>query len=557
MSKSILTYFRKLDYMSTYIGFENENSNKFQTNIGAFFSVIIFITSLVIAIRFGGEIYERRNPYVSESKEFIDDSKIYLKDFSPSLTFGFYTTAELMNNPFDYFDYSIESIEIDSTGNLKVRNDYLLVECKTLNFGKNKDIMMQILSTSFNFYCIKFTEDDYFSNDFSSINSKFFRINFILCNSKDPDRNCKLSKEVFEKTPIVAVTYINSYVNPNSFEQPIIYSPERFTQTISPDLYKLIFLRFSNNILITDKGWLLEEKVEKEYFSLKDYLIDVNQVNESRYALTFSFESPRLRLKINRNYMKVQELFAKVGGLVNALIIVLSILSQDYIHFLYYKFIKENSLDVIFKSKIQNNNSKIFSNSIIRNNIIENNFKEIVEAQNISNLNNNNYNTLKLDSNLINLPLKNLDDSNKKEENVFAESNNINKSKFMDNNDVLPRLINQNSKEKLDKKFDSFDNNSCNINGPKNNNSRSDLQNNNYKKNNNDNELFSLDIKNEYNCSDNSTYLSYLYYKTFSCCLSHEISKNKLNMIIRVKSLIDVKRFFRFLTESYINTSDN
>ena len=49
----------------------------------------------------------------------------------------------------------------------------------------------------------------------------------------------------------------------------------------------------------------------------------------------FLFESPNIVDKINRSYMKVQDLFAKIGGLINALVIIFRILSTHYFRFPY------------------------------------------------------------------------------------------------------------------------------------------------------------------------------------------------------------------------------
>jgi hypothetical protein len=53
------------------------------------------------------------------------------------------------------------------------------------------------------------------------------------------------------------------------------------------------------------------------------------------------FESPNIVDNINRSYMKIQDLFAKIGGLINALVILMKVLSSNYIDFIYFnKLIK-------------------------------------------------------------------------------------------------------------------------------------------------------------------------------------------------------------------------
>ena len=47
------------------------------------------------------------------------------------------------------------------------------------------------------------------------------------------------------------------------------------------------------------------------------------------------FDSPNVIDRITRSYMKIQDLFAKIGGMINALVIVMKILTIHYIRFNY------------------------------------------------------------------------------------------------------------------------------------------------------------------------------------------------------------------------------
>ncbi len=50
---------------------------------------------------------------------------------------------------------------------------------------------------------------------------------------------------------------------------------------------------------------------------------------------SFFLESPNLVDKITRSYIKIQDLFAKIGGMINALIIITKLLTFHYIRFNY------------------------------------------------------------------------------------------------------------------------------------------------------------------------------------------------------------------------------
>lgn len=580
---SIISYFKKVDFMCPYIGFENENSNKFQTNIGALLSLIIFVASLTIAVMFGREIYQRKIPYVSESKEFVKSSKIYLKDFSPTFTFA-YLTADLMNNPFDYYDYSIESLHFDSTtGSLTMKNDYVLVECKTLKFAKNEIYMSDILKAPFNFYCIKFTENDYFSNDFSTLDSVAIRITFRLCDLNDLNRNCKLNEEIYKKTPLIVITYLNAYVNPNSFESPVLYNPERFTQTISPELFKLVILGFTNNIIVSDHGWMLEDKRSIEYIGLKDYSRDINQINDSRNVVTFTFESPRLRTKTNRNYMKIQELFAKVGGIVNAFIIIFSFLCQDYIKFLYYKFVRENSFDLIrtqssYLDKLNANkncyNNKTSFETKLKKYIMQSNqaiessstfikpqVNNAIIKENVNPPNNYEFPNLNhIEDNLKNSSILNLNNNSNflYKERINQENSNLQLNNRVDN---LKININQNQNEELNCNRKNKSTNNYNI-IPKSKtmiientylNEKDQIRRSTHK---NLGSLITNDLFKDFEKDNEISYYTYICMRIFRCSQSKDYLNKNLSFIERIKKLVDVKVLFSFLIENYSKMCD-
>lgn len=84
-----------------------------------------------------------------------------------------------------------------------------------------------------------------------------------------------------------------------------------------------------------------------------------------------TFESPNIREIEKRSYMKVQDLFAKVGGIINAIFIIINILFYDYLRFIFKKDIanylisSKNSDYNNYSNSIINQYSNIFNHPII------------------------------------------------------------------------------------------------------------------------------------------------------------------------------------------------
>ena len=67
---------QKADLIGPSIGFEEEGSSLFTTFIGSIVTLIIVVAIIVIGFLFGKEVYERKAPSASYSKEFINENKI-------------------------------------------------------------------------------------------------------------------------------------------------------------------------------------------------------------------------------------------------------------------------------------------------------------------------------------------------------------------------------------------------------------------------------------------------------------------------------------------------
>ena len=170
-------YIRKLDFLGHKIGFEHENRNQYSTNSGALFSIITFLSAFAITIMFGREIYERKNPYITTSKENIEDSKIYLKDFPIMFSFTF-DDGEIIDWK-DYIDFYFD-ITVTEPG------DHYLIQlpmekCENLEFSDKVSSYLKEMFAyqGLHYYCQKHTNETYFSNEYGLLVQLFSITNLL------------------------------------------------------------------------------------------------------------------------------------------------------------------------------------------------------------------------------------------------------------------------------------------------------------------------------------------------------------------------------------------
>ena len=86
LSKSKII-FGRIDIFGRELTFEKDESKNYHTWFGIISSISVFICCIVIGFLFGKEIYERKVPIVSISKEYNNNSTINLDSIPMILLF--------------------------------------------------------------------------------------------------------------------------------------------------------------------------------------------------------------------------------------------------------------------------------------------------------------------------------------------------------------------------------------------------------------------------------------------------------------------------------------
>jgi hypothetical protein len=364
---------KKLDFLSEEIGFEIHNSKIFKTYFGSFLTAIIMITSIILAFMFGKEIYERKNPKVSGSKFYHQDSKYVLgKDlpifFMISNTFGrFIENYEQYFNPIAFKINRTNSVP-EYSGEIYKKTE----KCKMKHFqglvGKIPDSEIEKLLAQPNF-CFNFDSNAEIHNAFVYTNSSYISFYFRMCNETNPDANCAADLKELTKEVYIRTYFLNNYVDSQDHSNPVKYFVDVITQQVSRGFLKRNFIRFLKDQYISDNGWILENKVIQEFISFRDIKSEINNMSPSfpNDIYWITIESPQVSNYYVRNYMKVQDLFANIGGIMNAFVILSKIL---FSHYLRYKYTSEVSNNLISNYTDSSNkyfdavaNSSIFNGS--------------------------------------------------------------------------------------------------------------------------------------------------------------------------------------------------
>jgi len=89
---------------------------------------------------------------------------------------------------------------------------------------------------------------------------------------------------------------------------------------------------------------MLEDIKETKYYNLDEVITETNAIaySEPLSILWNTLHSPNVRKTYLRSYMKIQNLFADIGGIINAFFIILTTVSTHYIKYNFIMNIRED-----------------------------------------------------------------------------------------------------------------------------------------------------------------------------------------------------------------------
>ena len=414
-----MNIYKKLDILGQSIGFEENDSTKFRTWQGATLTLMVLTVCSVIGFLFGQEVYERKQAIVKYSKYFVDTSSVEVKQFPLLFAFSL-RNGTIIKNPLEYVNLNFELRSFNEKNAQTITKKPLMHNCKAENLPSFNTLFKSAPCDNNGCFCPDPNENLSFANAWSAINSQYLYLTAWPCDKNK--QKCADDLDSMLENFFMITFNANSYIDSNNYEDPIRYYLDTQPFLISTSYYKRIFLTVTNNTFISENGWLLENYNTTSYTQTSE--IKTEMITRSPaipYIGAFTFTSSRLVDKINRSYMKVQDLAAKLGGMINAMFILVNLISYSYLRFLYIAnlYLLTKKVEEVEVDKYQNESS---INPVKLNNCTQSKLNDGIKVPNIKLKNQNQEHKLN--------PTKDI--KNKIEmtpQNVIL-SNNINEAKF-------------------------------------------------------------------------------------------------------------------------------
>ena len=405
-----IEYLKEIDMFSSPMSVKFNGKDSYSTYLGGFLTIGIIVMTIVFIITTGENFYKKINPVVNNNILYLEtpgNYSIIEKEFYPIFTLS-YNHAKIINE--EYFSIKILQYRRELVNNTFVK-DRIELDWEVcgnnpnhLNyFNKYANFTKSLSANNFNkSICLAETEKNNITIG-GEYNSGFFSNFYIqieFCNNNTSI--CKDIDEIYDSINDVNIelAFPNFAPNINQLHNPFFTTYGSYFIRLDPYFYSTVDAYFIPLKIESDIGILFTDKLNENRWKFQ-YAVSQQQFivnrNEEKRLLRFFINIGKTIEKIERYYMKIQDLTAYVGGLLEVFMLACSILTgflnrflceEDMINALYViKDESEGNISKIKKNNINNlsisqasineknelTDDKINSNRVFLSNVIQNN----------------------------------------------------------------------------------------------------------------------------------------------------------------------------------------
>ena len=328
------------DIYSKRASFFYNNQEKIGSYFGLFLTLIYIALSLILFIYYIINTLKRNNIVIYDSKKFTHELPI-VNINSSNFYFAFgLENKETLNRFIDESIYYPEIVFIDGT---KVNGEFVInskknleyEECKEENFGKNFQHLL-LRGELNNSYCLKdFNFNLSLIGGFKYEKMSYISIKIFPCkNSTKNNNHCRSQKEIDKFFSNVYLSFLIKDIglNPENFSSPEIPIFRDLDTIIDKRLYRRMILKYGVTEVLTDEGLISENVRTINYLQFREVFQSFSFLEEEDYKNGADLCLIQLRLDDTihiqkRKYTKLSEIFSRIGGYMQFIYTLFSILA--------------------------------------------------------------------------------------------------------------------------------------------------------------------------------------------------------------------------------------
>ncbi len=339
---------RKVDFLGPPMRVTIKGEDRFTSNSGGIMTILLACLVVLTFCAFGRDIIERKQPNITYNSKINDDRRMLFNTSAHDFTVMYAITNNQnmapiqdihrkMNLFFNVRNTNISNAAISETGSNLIDKTWPMISCGSRS---NNPEALKNLLVDVNYYLCPPEGLVYdFINGLGEGESQWFRIQMAICkNTTENNNHCLPAEEIHKEFRVINLHYILSDVTVDGYNYTTPVSPTFISGLVKggANTWARTVYWYKNVFYKTDVSWILEDYIDEKHMQFA-------QLDKEIYFRenTNVFFSHLISLKIkadyyNRSYLKIQGVFAYIGGFITFFKIVFEnitkvIISQDLI----------------------------------------------------------------------------------------------------------------------------------------------------------------------------------------------------------------------------------
>lgn len=321
MLKKVINFAsEEIDFFKSQIFLQINEKNKISTKTGVILSFSIMVFLIVIFSR--SDVFEKRSPRILSSN-FPSKVRESVRLASKILAIGLQDDEGK-----GIIDESIYSIRVK----LLSKNEKTLFDVKEEIFDVH--VCQQEDFKNNNIYDELNLKNNYCFNENSSFNLEgywderrlnYLAIELIICENKTLKGTCKSLQEIkdfIKKQNNFNIYFENIIVDPQDYLKPLKTVIQNEYNLVDINYKKIVELTFKNVYISTNQGFLFDHNAYINDISLDEKKIDfflTEDILQEVILFRFEIYASKNVFRMERNYEKISDLMAKLGGILKFL----------------------------------------------------------------------------------------------------------------------------------------------------------------------------------------------------------------------------------------------
>jgi hypothetical protein len=320
-----------LDFLGPNISLNINQSSNFKSSIGGLMTILISIVFLIVFFGFGNDIFYKRKPRVTFNR-VINDRVPYHEFKDDNFLFTFYN--QYTDRQFEDFErmftvyYDYFNFMGDGKIEVSLRNPF--EKCNKNSIKKWASYFRYDAET---YYCFPKNSTIPISGTRASGIFKGLRLQLDFCTNNTDPKKGQIKTDCFSQDNIkklistdrIQVHYLlgDNLVNIFDYETPFLNLPKEGNMNTDANSWSRVSFAFKEIRVNTDTGYLTTNVMESKAISIDSteneffYTPGTTTLISNLFFFSYWVEN------YNREYIKVQDVIAMMGGFVSFSLIVI------------------------------------------------------------------------------------------------------------------------------------------------------------------------------------------------------------------------------------------